>query len=130
MDTRTADRRLTDRGVTSVQFVASAALGLLVFLALANLVVVQYGRGALRSALDQGVREGAVSGSLSRCEVRLDEVIDQLLGGLMREQIEAGCYFSGPVVMARGRAVFESWTPFSGDFVVELSASAVAEGAP
>ena len=49
MDPLSVDRRLNDRGITSVQFLLASGLGMLLFLALANLVVVQYGRGALRS---------------------------------------------------------------------------------
>jgi len=65
VDSIPAHRRLNERGVTSGQFLLASALALLLFLALANLVVVQYGRGAVRSALDQGARVGAISSSVA-----------------------------------------------------------------
>ena len=61
------------------------------FLALANLVVVQYGRGALRSALDQGARVGSVSSSEEECRQRVEDVLGQLLGGRMGDSIVASC---------------------------------------
>ena len=45
VDPLTADRRLNERGISSIQFLLASGLGMLLFLALANLVVVQYGRG-------------------------------------------------------------------------------------
>jgi hypothetical protein len=119
--------RLSDRGVSSVQFLIASGLGLVFFLALANIVVVQYGRGALRSALDQGVRVGSVSQSTERCEQRIDEVLGQLLGGSMGDGVTAECEISAGVVAASASAVFPSWTPFSADFEVEMTALATLE---
>ena len=113
--------------MSSVQFLIASGLGLVLFLALANLVVVQYGRGALRSALDQGVRVGSVSQSSERCQQRIDEVLGQLLGGTMGDGVAADCEIAAGVVSASATAVFPSWTPFSADFAVELSATATLE---
>lgn len=130
MDSHRADRRLTESGVTSVQFLLASGLGLLLFLALANLVVVQYGRGALRSALDQGARVGAVSGSTTECERRVDQVLSQLLGGRMGEGIVASCEVGTVAVLSSARASFVSWTPFTPDFVFDMSATATREVPP
>lgn len=116
-----------ERGVTSIQFVLVGALTLVLFLALANLVVVQYGRGAMRSALDQGVRVGAVTGSTVGCEQRVASVLGQLLGGEMGKSALISCEIDGAVVTARGVAVFESWTPFTPDFPIEILAHATLE---
>ncbi len=130
MDPLAADRRLRDRGVTSVQFLLASGLGLLLFLALANLVVVQYGRGALRSALDQGARVGAVSSSEEECRQRIEAVLGQLLGGRMGDSVVTACGVGPAVVTASGRAVFVSWTPFTTDFVIEMTAQATRESPP
>ena len=130
MDSHRADRRLSERGVTSVQFLLASGLGLVLFLALANLVVVQYGRGAIRSALDQGARVGAVSASAGDCQQRIGDVLGQLLGGRMGDGVAATCEVGGSVVTASGRAVFVSWTPFAPDFVVEMTAQATRELPP
>ena len=127
MDPYLADRRLREQGVTSVQFLLAGALSLILFLVFANLIVVQYGRGAIRSALDQGARVGAVTGALSGCESRIEAVLGQLLGGDMGESAQIHCEVIGDLVVAHGSAVFPSWTPFTSDFVVDLSAQATLE---
>lgn len=130
MDPSPADRGLIDRGVTSVQFVLASGLALLLFLTLANLVVVQYGRGAIRSALDQGARVGAVSSSAAECERRIEDVLGQLLGGRMGDAVVVSCVVGPTVVAARVRAVFASWTSLTPDFSVDLVAQATREVPP
>ena len=127
MDPHFVDRGLRERGVTSVQFLLAGALSLILFLVFANLIVVQYGRGAIRSALDQGARVGAVTGALSGCENRIEAVLGQILGGDMGDSAQIRCEVIGDLVIAHGSAVFPSWTPFTSDFVVDLSAQATLE---
>jgi len=130
VDPFAADRRLSERGITSVQFLLASGLGMLLFLALANLVVVQYGRGALRSALDQGARAGAVSSSEEECRQRIEDVLGQLLGGRMGDSVETSCGIGPGMVTAFARAVFVSWTPFTSDFEIEMTAHATRELPP
>jgi hypothetical protein len=121
---------LKDRGVSSVQFLLASGLSLLLFLALANLVVVQYGRGAIRSALDQGVRVGAISSSAEQCEERMEDVLAQLLGGRMGDEVTVSCQIGAVAVSANAEADFVAWTPFTPDFHTELSAQASRELPP
>jgi hypothetical protein len=121
---------LTDRGVTSVQFLLASGLALMLFLVLANLVVVQYGRGALRSALDQGARAGAIGYSASQCEQRVTDVLGQLLGGRMGEGVVVFCEVGATTVSATAQAVFTSWTPMTPDFHVRMTAQATREVPP
>ena len=130
MDANRAAGRLRERGVTSVQFLLASALGLLLFLALANLVIVQYGRGAIRSALDQGARVGAITGSVSVCEAKIAEVLDQLLGGTMGDAVTSRCVIEATSVAAHGGAEFVAWTPLTTNFVVDLTARAALERPP
>lgn len=130
MDTSSIDGRLNDRGVSSLQFVLASGLGLLLFLALANLIVVQYGRGAIRSALDQGARVGAITSSPGECEKRVQDVLNQLLGGQMGEGVTASCEIGAGAVLATGTADFVSWTPFTPDFHIEMTALATREQPP
>jgi hypothetical protein len=130
MDQGRTGQGLTERGVTSIQFVLASALALILFLALANLMVVQYGRGAMRSALEQGARAAAVSGSAADCEVRAVQVIDQLLGGRMSDRLEISCAVVGGRVVASGSAVFQSWTFLTPDIAVSMSTEAVVEWDP
>lgn len=126
MDTRSADRGLDDRGVTSVQFLLASGLALILFLALANLVVVQYGRGAVRSALEQGARAGTTAGP-SACEETASRVIEDLLGGSMSDGLVLSCSRSSSSVVATASVTFESWTPLTPDFGFSLASRAVAE---
>jgi hypothetical protein len=130
MDARSADRGLSDSGVASVQFLLAAGLALILFLALANLVVVQYGRGAVRSALDQGARAGAISRDADVCESTASDVVAQLLGGRMSDHLVVSCAASGRLMVARGSAVFETWTPLSPDISVSLISEAILERGP
>lgn len=130
MDQGPAHRRLGDRGVSSVQFLLAAALSLTVFLSLANLVVVQYGRGAIRSALDQGARAGAIAHSELACETVARDVLDQLLGGRMGDSVALQCRVDDGLMAASAMATFQSWTPVTGDFRVEVSGEAALEHAP
>lgn len=131
MDPRSAARRIAvvgrgDRGVSSVQFVLASALALVLFLALANLVVVQYGKGAVRSALEQGARAGSTSG-VTACEATTRQVIADLLGGRMSDGLVLGCVVEGTIVVASASMTFESWTPLTPDFAFEFTSSAVIE---
>lgn len=126
MDKRTAAQRLDEEGVTSVQFLLASALGLLLFLTVANIVVVQYGRGALRSALEQGARVGTVSGATA-CEATAGAVVEQLIGGAMSDGLEVVCVDEGATIRAGGSAVFTSWTPLTPDYPVEMSVTAIVE---
>lgn len=127
MDSRTVDRRVKDTGVTSVQFLLASVLSLVVFLALANVVVVQYARGAMRSAVDQGVRVGAIHQSTTVCEGRIEAVLEDLLAGDIGETIVFGCVIAGGLMTATISGVVESWTPFSVGFDLTLGAEAVLE---
>lgn len=97
------------------------------FLAFANVVVIQYGRGAIQSALDQGARAGSVTRSADICEAVAEDVLSQLLGGVMGDAVDLACTTSGGVVVASATAVFEGWTPIVPDFVVALESTAVVE---
>jgi hypothetical protein len=126
VDPGSAHRRVGDRGVSSIQFVLAAALALVLFLALANLVVVQYGRGAVRSALEQGARAGSFSG-VSGCEATAVQVIADLLGGRMSDGLVLRCVLDEGEVVATASVTFDSWTPLTPDFEFQLSSAAVVE---
>lgn len=128
MDQGTAPRGLArdDRGFSSLQFVLASAFTFLLFIALANLVVVQYGRGAVRSALEQGARAGSVGGVVV-CEMTASSVIADLLGGRMSDDLALSCVVEDGAVVASASATFESWTPFAPDFSFSLTSRAVVE---
>jgi hypothetical protein len=118
---------VNEAGVSSAQFVLGAALALILFVSLANLVVVQYGRGAIRSALEQGARAGSVTRSEAICETTARGVTAQLLGGRMSDGLEVRCVSGFDGMTASARVVFESWTLLTPDFEIELAAEAFLE---
>lgn len=130
MDTSPAAAGMNQEGVSSIQFLLASALALVLFLALANLVVVQYGRGAIRSALEQGARAAAISGSASDCEAKAYDVVGQLLGGRMSDGLVVVCDVGPERVAASASARFESWTVLSPDFVISMTTEATREWDP
>lgn len=93
---------------------------------LANLVVVQYGRGVIRSALEQGVRSGSVNG-VAACRETALGVVDDLLGGRMSDDLVIACEGMGGTIVASASARFETWTPLMPDYEFSLVASSTAE---
>src|SRR5690606_29995153 len=85
MDKRAVAGRLSDSGLTSVQFVLAAGLSLLLFVGLANLAEVKYGRGAIRAVLEQCVSTGSVTRSPEGCQETAVRVAYQLIGGALSE---------------------------------------------
>ncbi len=126
MDKGPAPRLIDERGFSSVQFLLASMLALVLFLTFANLVVVQYGRGAVRSALEQGARAGTISGAVA-CEETANRVVGDLLGGRMSDELVITCAANGTSMVATGVATFESWTPLTPDFPISITASAFVE---
>lgn len=104
----------------------ASALALVLFLSLANLVVFQYGRGAVRSALEQGARAGS-TGGVAACEATASQVVADLLGGRMSDGMVLVCEASAGLMVASASATFESWTPLTPDFSFSLTSQAVIE---
>lgn len=116
-----------EEGLTSVQFLLASALGLVLAISLLNLTVVQYGRGALQSALEQGVRAGSLHGDLRACEETINSVAGQLLAGRMSDGLTFECSSASGLISASASATFPSWSPLTGDFQVQLESRALIE---
>lgn len=111
------------------QFVLAAGLSLVLFVAFANLIVFQYGRGVVRAALDEGVRAGAPLGAMpADCQEQIDSFVGDLLGGEMGRGVETECGLVGDLVVADARVRFEGWV--IPDWEFSISATAVKESLP
>lgn len=99
---------------------------------LANVLVWSYARGVVRAALDEGVRAGARSpDAVAECEARARAVLDDLLGGRMREGVGAvRCVDDGDRVAARAVMTFHGWLPAVPSWTVEAGALATRELPP
>lgn len=123
-------RRERACGFATVNFVVTAGFSLLFFLVLANLLVVQYGRAAVRVALDEGARHGArVGADALGCEARIGSVLDGLLGGEMGEGVSYRCARDAERTRARALVRFPAWLPGLPDFRFEMGATATSERA-
>jgi hypothetical protein len=99
-------------GFTTVQYVATIALTMLLLVLFANVLVDLYARGAVRDALDEGVRAAAPhGGDVQVCEARAAEVMSGLLHGPFGRNVDIDCETEGGVVRARAHGSFPSWLP-------------------
>lgn len=122
-------------GFLTVQYVAVVALSLLLFTLLANLVVLQYGRGALRATVDEAARAGSrvtasPSEAVATCRRVAAQALGAYLGGTMGEEVVLDCAAAEERVVVTGRAAFRGWLPGIPDWVVTDRASARREVGP
>ncbi|CAN5509584.1 hypothetical protein BH23ACT7_BH23ACT7_12650 [soil metagenome] len=126
------DRRDED-GFLTPQFVVAVGLSLILLVLLANLIVMQYGRGVVRAALDEGARRGSrVSADpAGECAARARDVLADLLDGPMGLGVAPiACTDTGDRLVARTTVTFLGWLPGAPDWSFDAEASAVKERAP
>lgn len=128
-------RHRAQDGYLTIQYLVVVGFSLVLFTALANLVVFQYGRGVVRAALDEGARAGArtlgSSESAARaCESRARSARDGLVSGRLAESIELSCDVGVDVVAARANVRFQGWVPLVPDWTFEELATALREQEP
>ncbi len=118
--------RRTQRGAITVQFVLATAFSFVLLVLVANLMVDLYARGAVRDALDEGVRAGAIDApSIAACENEASEALDSLLRGRIGRDIEISCERRGDGwVRATARVRLASWLPGVPDWVFTMRAVA------
>lgn len=127
----TAQRRRPpdDRGFVTIQYVIAVAWSLVLLVLIANLLVDLYARGAVRDALDDGVRAGAPAGaSVVACERRAQEVVTGLVRGPLLHTV-IHCRHDGAFVVAEARVTLRSWLPMLvPDWHMQLRAEALRNG--
>ena len=126
--------RRGERGFATVQYLVALSFSLLALVGLLNFVVFQYGRGAVRAALDEGARAGTrISESAeTECEERAARVLGDLLSGSMGDGVEpVQCAVVGQRVTAETTVEFEPWfMERFGAWQFTVSAVAVKESEP
>jgi hypothetical protein len=101
-----------DDGFTTIQYVTATALSLVLLVLIANLLVDVYARGAIRDALDEGVRAGAPVGrAAADCEAKVREVLDGLLRGPVGDDVTVTCAREGTAMTAHAEGSLPSWLP-------------------
>ena len=118
-----------ESGFTTIQYVVATGFSLLLFLMLANLLVDLYERGAVRDALDEGVRAAVpAAAGPDQCEGRAAEVVRSVAGGSLLHVVALTCERDGDRVVATARVSLRSWFPMLvPDWKMELRAQAVQE---
>jgi len=108
---------------------------MLVLVVVANLVVFQYGRGAVRTAVDEGARQGARSPTpAATCTQQAQQALDDLLGagrpGSMGAGVVVRCAEAGGSLVATASGTWQAWLPPVPDWRFTVTASAVLEPPP
>jgi hypothetical protein len=119
-----------DGGFASVSYVFGTAVSLLFFVTAVNLLLTWYGTGAIREAIDEGARAGAIEdGDLNDCQVAAQRVLDGLLGGAWGDDITVECSDDGDVVTAQASGVLPGFVDLFGvtDFDVSDAAIIIKE---
>lgn len=125
-----AKGRRSDTGFVSVEFLVAVCFSLLFMVYLSNFILIQYGRGLMRAAVDEGARAGArvTDNPVGNCEVRIADVLDGM-GGLGRD-ITYSCSVVGEQMQATAVAAFQPWVPGVPTISSEATAYSVKEEAP
>jgi hypothetical protein len=124
-------RARNEGGFVTAQAVLVYAFSLMTLVWLANFVVYQYGRGAVRAAIDEGARAGTrVDASAAACQARAQEALDGLFGGAMGRGITVSCIDTGDKVLARATGTFTSWMAPVPDYTFSVTAVALRSKAP
>jgi hypothetical protein len=116
-------------GFTTLQYVVATGFSLVLFVLVANLLVDLYARGAVRDALDEGVRAAVpMSATPADCEARIREVVRSIAGGSLVRVDEVRCEREADFVVARAQISLRSWLPMVvPDWQLRLRASALQE---
>jgi hypothetical protein len=124
--TRVVGRRAD--GFTTIQYVIAVGWSFVMLVLVANFLVDLYARGAVRDALDDGVRAGAVAAApVAGCEARAHDVISGLVRGPLLDA-RVRCEESGAFVVATADVSLESWLPMLvPDWHMTLRAEALRE---
>ena len=101
----------------------------MLFVLVANLLVDMYARGAVRDALDEGVRAAVPAGTApGACDTRAHEVVRSVAAGSLVHVDELRCTREGRYVVAHARVTLRSWVPLLvADWHLDLRAAALPE---
>lgn len=123
-----ARQRHDDEGAALISLVMATGIVLVLVTALLQVIVFQYGKGAVRAALDEAARSAARSpASVDTCQARAANVLGDLLGGDMGDGVEVSCTDDADRVTVTAVVHFEGWFGALTDYDATLTASATKE---
>lgn len=110
----------------TIAVVAAAGLAMVFFVALVDLVLIQYARGISQMAVDEAVREASVAVVPDeRCRSAGSEILGDLLGGPIGADLELRCETDASQVTAIVDGRLRVMSPFVPDVRIEHRAQAV-----
>ncbi|MDJ0954965.1 MAG: hypothetical protein QNJ81_14905 [Acidimicrobiia bacterium] len=116
------------RGLTSVGIMLAVAFTLVLAVAVVNLFLYLYGQGAVRAAIDEGVRAGSrVAAGESVCEERAMEALTGLMPGRLGDGVAVGCWVDGTELVAAADVTLDSPMPGIPSWSFRMEARAVQE---
>src|SRR5215207_2785870 len=98
--TRPPRRLRDDRGDAVVALVLATGIVMLLVTQMLNVIVFNYGKGTVRTALDEGARAGARTGSVAVCQETAQQVVDDLIGGALGADVTIRCTDAGRSMVA------------------------------
>jgi Flp pilus assembly protein TadG len=117
-----------DRGAALVPLVVATGVLLVIVTVVINVIVFQYGKGVVRSALDEAARAGSRNTSgPAECEARASNVLADLLGGQMGSGVQVSCAEDATRIIATATVHFDGWFGSISDYDTTLVASASKE---
>lgn len=120
-----------DDGFYSVEFLAVVAFSLVLLVFVANVILVQYGRGAVRLAAEEGAQAGStLHADPGDCLARAVEVLDGILGGPFGAGVIPSCTVTDDRVEATISYRFAPWLPLLPTFSGSETSIAVREPEP
>lgn len=112
--------------MVTVEYVAAAGLGMLLFAVVANLLVWQFQRGVAQLAADQGARAASVrGGTVNDCRRAMQHVLRSWPQSAPTPQ--PSCRLRGRTIEATVRIRLSGWLPLVADHQVSVTSVAAQE---
>jgi hypothetical protein len=107
------DIRRDEGGNAALVTVFAMAITLIIFMAAINLIVDEYGKGAVRTAVDEAAQAGSLQGTpggpLAACQAKATQVMSGLLNGPFGHGIHITCTLTGGQVTATADGNLPAW---------------------
>jgi len=121
-------------GFVTIEYVMAVLISMVVLVAIANLIVFEYGHGVVRAAVEQGVRQGSRTATpVASCQAAAQQVVTDLLGGRagsMGAGVSITCTQAGGRLDANATGRFRAWLKPMPDWSFTSTATAVVEPSP
>ena len=107
---------------------AAGAIVMILVVAVMQVIVFQYGKGAVHAALDEAARSAARSSTtVETCQARAADALTDLLGGPMGQGVAVICTESADRVTVSADVHFDGWFGSLTDYDATLTATASKE---